>query len=224
MLTILNLFGKSPFAPLQKHMDIVSLCIQKLKDYFIAFTDNDFEKMEEIAKEISKMEHKADQTKNDIRNHLPKTLFLPIDRSHLLEILSLQDSIADQTEDIVVLMGFKKIEMIDAFKDPFHKFLQKNLESFEGARLVMNELHELLETSFGGVEAQKVRSMVENIAHLEHEADLLQRDLLKMLFQFEDKMSYATFFLWQKVFSEIASISNLSEKLGNRIRMTLDLK
>ena len=176
------------------------------------------------AKEISDLELKADLIKIDIRNHLPKSLFLAVDRSHLLEILSIQDHIADRAEDVSVLVTLKPLDVIPAIAEDFDLFLKKNIEAFNLAHRIILELHELLETSFGGIEAEKVHLMVEKVALAEHEVDLLQRKLLKGLFAAEEGMSFSTFLLWQKIFGAVADISNLSEKLSYRIRATLELK
>lgn len=224
MLTILNLFGRSPFTPLRSHMEKVSQCVSKLVDLFEAIEKQEFKNVESLAAQISELEHEADLTKNDIRNHLPKTLFLAIDRSNLLEILAIQDSIADKAEDIAVLTTLKPLILPENLKPYFNPFLNKNLECFQGARAIVEELHELLESSFGGIEATKVKSMVDDVAFKEHEADILQRKLLKSLFASDQEMSYSSFHLWQKVFESIAAISNQSEKLAYRVRMNLDLK
>lgn len=222
--TILNLFGRSPFAPLQSHMEKAAACVHLLVDLFEALEKRDYAKMDEISAQIGELEHQADLTKNDIRNHLPKSLYLPIDRAHLLEILSLQDQIADKAEDIAVLATIKPIELLPSFKEEFKEFLRKNIEAFEAAFLILKELHELLESSFGGIEAEKVRTMVDVVCYKEHEVDLVQRELLKKLFRTENEMSFTTFNLWQKISQAVASISNLSENLAMRIRMTLELK
>lgn len=104
MLTIAKLFGKSPFAPLRSHMEKVAGCISTLPEIFKALDKQNKEEIEKISKKISKMEHEADLTKNDIRNHLPKSIFMPIARPHFLEILSLQDALADKAEDIAILL------------------------------------------------------------------------------------------------------------------------
>jgi uncharacterized protein len=224
MLTILSLFGRSPFAPLQSHMDSVALCVHLLPDIFAALEQKDYQRLEQLAIEVSKLEHDADLIKNDIRNHLPKSLFLPIDRGNLLEILSIQDQIADKVEDVAVLVTLKPLELLPIFKEEFTLFLKKNIDTFDEAKLIIKELHELVESSFGGIEAEKVRSMVDEVAFREHEVDLLQRKLLKSLFKAEDQLNYITFHQWQRLFESVASISNLSENLANRIRMTLELK
>lgn len=224
VVTILSLFGRSPFAPLQSHMESVSQCVHKLFALADALEKKDCGLLEKIAGEISELEHNADLIKNDIRNHLPKTLFLPIGRGHLLEMLSLQDSIADKVEDIAVLCTIKPIDLLDDFKEDFRNFLYKNIETFDVSFLIIKEFKELLESSFGGLEAEKVKAMVNEVAYKEHEADLIQRKLLKKLFSSETSMSYTTFYQWQKIFESMASISNLAEKLANRVRMTLELK
>lgn len=222
--SIIQIFGKSPFAPLQSHMDKVDQCVTRIPLLFESIHEKDYLRAEKIAIEISEYEHLADLTKNDIRNHLPKSLFLPIDRTQLLEIVTIQDSIADKAEDLAVLCTLKNCEMPSCLQGDFTLFLKKNLEAFVHVRQIIMAMHELLESSFGGIEAEKVKTMVDDVAYFEHEADLIQRRLLKSLLNAENELSYASFYLWQKILEVLGAISNLSEKLANRIRMTLELK
>jgi uncharacterized protein len=224
MLTIARLFGKSPFAPLQTHMNKVASCIEKLKKIFDILPKIDEEKMERLVAELSSLEHEADLTKNDIRNHLPKSLFIPIDRGHFLEILSVQDSIADKAEDIGILLTLRPLELFKDFKIDIQGLFKKNLEVFWSAKQIIEEIDELLESSFGGLEAEKVKSMVEQTAYKEYEAEKMKRALMKELFSIGEELSTPTFYFWLKLIEEIGTISHLSEKLANRIRMVLELK
>lgn len=224
MITISKLFGRSPFAPLQAHMEKVADCVTKTSEIFDLLLEGDQAKIEDAAREISKLEHKADLTKNDIREKLPKTLFLPVDRNNLLDILTIQDSIADKCEDIAMLLTLRKLSLMDTLEAKFKEFLQTNLEAFERAHQIIRELPELLESSFGGNEAEKVRNMVEDVAYKEHEADLLQHDLLKIIFSNDNQLPYQLFHLWLHIFEEVGAISNLAENLAYRVRMTLELK
>ena len=224
MRTLLNLFAKSPFAPLQKHMQEVNECVKKVKEIFEAMEANDSKSVSRIATEISKLEAKADTTKNELRNHLPGGLFMPISKTALLEILSLQDDIADDCEDIGVLLTLKDLTLKDVFKDDFKSFLNKNFETYELVKEIIDEFDNLLETSFTGREAEKVKSMVSNVALKEHETDLTQRKLLKNIFKNEDQFTHAEFQLWLLILREIRTLSNTSEKLAHRIRNLLDLE
>ncbi len=224
MRTLAKLFAKSPFAPLQKHMQDVNECVKKVKEIFEALEENDSKSVARISGEISKLEAIADTTKNELRNHLPGGLFMPVSKAALLEILSLQDDIADDCEDIGILLTLKDLTLKDIFKDDFKSFLNKNFETYELIKEIIDEFDNLLETSFTGREAEKVRSMVSNVALKEHETDLTQRKLLKNIFSNEDQFTYAEFQLWLLILREIRTLSNTSEKLAHRIRNLLDLE
>ena len=224
MRTVAKLFGRSPFVSLRLHMEKVAECVDALGPLFDAFRAGDHEALAAQAKVVSKLEHKADLVKNDLRNHLPKGLFLAIDRANLLSILSMQDSIADQAEDIAITLTLKPMPMFPAFEERFEELLSKNIEAFHGVRAIIEQLDDLIETGFGGAEATRVNEMVEGVALLEHEVDKIQRALLMSLFEHEDELSKGAFILWSQLFNELAGLSNISENLANRVRMTLVLK
>ncbi len=224
MRVFTNLFGRSPFSPLQTHMEKVASCVHKTEELYDAYVNGDFDRISKLKDEISKLEHMADLTKNEIRNSLPKGIFLAVNRGDLLEILALQDTIADRAEDIAGLMSLKKLKPLEGMEADLKTFLDKNIEAVDQAHRIIRQMDELLETSFGGREAEKVREMVEEAAFMEHEADVLQRRLMKDLFGKEDSLSYGSFFLWINILRTIASFANLSEKLANRVRMLLDIK
>jgi predicted phosphate transport protein (TIGR00153 family) len=222
MLTIARLFGKSPFAPLQTHMKRVVNCIEKLTAIIDILPKEDLEKIEKLAKELSQLEHEAELTKKDIRNHLPRNLFLPIDRSHFLDILSIQDKIADKAEEVGLILSFKSLEMYGELRPFLEDFYRKSSEVFWSAKKVIGEMDELLESSFGGLGAEKVKNLVEQTAHHEHEARQSYRKAMKVLLS--QPLSAPAFYLWVRVLEEIGRIAEYSEKLANRIRMILELK
>lgn len=224
MQTLARLFGRSPFAVLQAHMKRVAKCVDQVPYLFKALQKNDQVLVDQIAAEISQLEHEADCTKNEIRNNLPSGLFLPIAKSALLEMLSIQDTIADRAEDIAVLLTLHPLQILPTFQNTLQEYLDKNLDTFYQANQIIQELTELLESSFGGIEAEKVKHLVASTSFKEHEADLLQRVLLKQFFSISNEIGSASFFLWMKVIHEIAAISDQSEKLAMRVRMTLEVK
>ncbi len=219
-----RLFGRSPFVPLQLHLDKISDCVEAAVALLEKIRTGDTSTVSEGARAISKLEHKADLVKNDIRNNLPRGLFMAIDRSQLLEILSLQDSIADKGEDIAVLMSIRPVKVLDNLRDPLKEYIDGNLGAFHKVKEVMRELDVLIESGFGGAEANRVNDMIEGVAIAEHECDIMQRKLMKSVLDHEDELSVGDFFVWQRLLHEIAGISNYSEKLANRVRMLLTLK
>ncbi len=224
MLTIARLFGRSPFLLLKTHMDKVAQCVGELPLLFMAILNQNAEAISQISKGLSEFEHEADLTKNDIRNHLPKSLFLPVDRGALLEILALQDALSDQAEKLGLLATFKTFDFPEKMKSPFLQLCDQTMGLFWLTRQVLSELDELLESSFGGIEAEKVKGMVEQIAFREYENSTLRIALLKQLYQEGDMLSISSFHLCHGLIEEVGSLSSISEKLGNRIRMLLELK
>lgn len=205
-------------------MEKVSSCVHLLTDLFRALKDGKTEELEKIAAQIGQEEHAADIIKNDIRNHLPKSLFLAMDRGSLLDLLSIQDDIADKAEDIAVLTTLVPLSLPLHFHEDFEIFLKKNIETFDGANNIIHELHELLESSFGGIEAKKVRLMADAIGAKEHEVDVIQTKILKKFFSSSEEFTLSTFHIWQKIFELVGDLSNLSERLANKLITTLEIK
>ncbi len=224
MRTFAKLFGRSPFVPLQTHMDKAVECVNKAVEALGEMLAGRHDRLEELAQFVSRLEHEADRIKNDIRNHLPKGMFMPVDRENLLDILSNQDSIADKAENIAILLTFKRVTIPDAIRQDFSAFVEKNVEAVLAIRAVVQQLDELMESGFGGAEADRVKRMVDDVALKEHEADVIQRRLLKTMLAREQDYTYGEFFLWTRLIQQVADLSNLSEKLGNVIRMTLEIK
>ncbi|MBL1142501.1 MAG: TIGR00153 family protein [Proteobacteria bacterium] len=222
MRNIINVFGRSPFVPLQMHMEKVDECVEQIPVIIEAYRLGDSKKVDSIAEKISKLEHHADQIKHDIRNNLPRGMFMPVDRTKILKILSLQDGIANRAEDATVLLTFKQAKTFEGFDAAFDLFMSNCLETFQLARSIIDLLDELLETGFGGLEADRVNELIDKVALKEHEADLSQKELVRLLFAHEENISYGDFFLWTRVIQQISGIADRADKLAATIRNILE--
>ncbi|ANH78486.1 TIGR00153 family protein [Candidatus Chlamydia sanziniae] len=224
MQTLARLFGQSPFAPLQAHLEVVTSCVNQIFPMFTALRDGRYEELLEMAKIVSDKEYQADCIKNDMRNHLPVGLFMPISRAGILEIISIQDSIADTAEDVAILLTIRHLSFYPSMEGLFFQFLEKNLEAFKLTMTLLHEFNQLLESSFGGRKADKARVLVGHVAKTEHESDVLQRELMQVFFSDDFVISEKEFYLWLQVIRRTAGISDSSEKLAHRINMTLEEK
>ena len=224
MRSIAKVFGRSPFVPLQMHMEKVAECVDGIPEILDAYRRKDSKTVEALARKISQLEHEADVIKHDIRNSLPRGLFMPVDRANLLRILNTQDGIANRAENIAVLLTFKQARTFKGFEAAFDAFVTQCLDSFTLARKIVDQLDELLETGFGGMEAQNTMKLVELVAQKEYETDVSQRELVRNLLAHEDAISYGDFFLWTRIIRQVASVADQSEKLAASIGMTLESK
>ncbi len=218
---IFDLFRKSPFDPLQEMMDKVVECADQLVPLFEAFSEDNREEMKRIIDLISHLEHEADQIKNRIRSSLPKSIFMPVSRTDLLEILANEDAIADATEDVAVLLTLKELKVFPEFKDCILTLVKKSLEVVHLSHKVIKELDILAETSFEGPGAAKVISMIDEVCDMEHHVDEFQRQVTKNFLKHEEKFTPGELWLWLKIVAKIGDVSNYAERMCNRVRLFL---
>ena len=224
MRTIASLFGRSPFGPIQAHMSKVALCIDLTQQLVDAFLAGRFAEVKKLSPKISDAEYQADLLRDDIRNHLPKSLFMPIDRRDLLELLVTQDRIAGCCERTGYLLCLTSFTVPEALQEDFKKYIQTNLDAFKVAHEVIEQLDELIEYAFSGSEAEKVRVLVDKVAHMEYAASKLGWHVLAMLYEAEESLTKSQFNLLQRLLEEFGMISKLCELVANQIRMTLERK
>lgn len=222
--TIAKLFGKSPFFLLQNHMEKVQLCLSKLKKLFDSIESIKDEKKQKLIEKVSLFEHEADIVKNDIRNHLPRSIVLPIDRTRFLEILALQDSVADMAEETALYLRQRELKDIHIFADTLKAYVASSLRTFDCATAIIKDFDHLIESMFGGKEAQRVKELVMTTAACDNETKKLKQEMLDLLYLHGETFSPPAFHQWSEVIDSIALIAKLSERLANRVRMTLDTK
>ena len=215
------LFGPSPIRPIQKHMAKAQNCITLLGDFLEATYSKDWQKAEEIQETICKTENEADTLKREIRTHLPRSLWLPVARNDLLEMLQIQDRLANRARDIAGLMLGRKIEipieLVEGVRDYYHK----NLNTSAQALKAINELDELLETGFRGKEATLVEELVVELDELEHQSDVSQIKLRAMLFQMEDSLPPVHVIFLYKIIDRLGELADISQKIGSRLLLLI---
>ncbi len=219
-MSILGLFRKSPFRPIQEHMKKIHECVHLVKPLVEAFIRGNYEEVSKLASEIYQKEHEADEIKNSIRDSLPTSLFLPVDRRDLLDVLASQDAIADVAEDVAVLVSLRKFTPPEDLSDMILELCDRVVAVFEKAFEVVDHLDELVETSFSGKEAEKVINTINELGYLEWKTDKFQMKIATNLYS-RDDLKPAELLLLDKIIQKIADISNASERMGNRLRLFL---
>ena len=221
MSIITKLFGQSPFEPLYQHMLKVKECVDLVRPLMDSFLADDRAEVDKIAAKIFKAEHDADLVKKEIRNNLPKGLFLPVNRGDMLNYLKEQDKIADSAEDLAALITLRKMRVPQELKEDLKKLVDRVLVTCETAMTVSSEVKILAETSFGGAEAEKVMNIIEQLKTDEFEADKAQMRLAKKMFLIEKKLDPVSIMMWMNIFKELGSLANHAENLGDNFRMML---
>ncbi|MCU7802034.1 MAG: TIGR00153 family protein [Candidatus Thiodiazotropha sp. (ex Lucinoma annulata)] len=218
---IASLLGSSPFKPLQVHMGIVKECIAEVPGLFEALIAGNQEQLKAAKEKIFSLEHDADQIENDIRARLPKSLFMPVDRRDLLELLEMQDSIADTAQDIAGLMMERDMSVPKDMNEPLQAFVQRCVDTCNQAASIIEELDELIEMGFKGNQANKVEEMVEVLGKVEDETDDMGMALARSLFAQEESMNPVSVMFWYQMIQWIGDLADYAEKVGDRMRLLI---
>ncbi len=220
-MSILDLFAKSPFKPMQEHMAVVVECVRQVSPLFQGVADGDRSAVDRVNETIDGLESRADQLKNDLRSHLPKRLLLPVDRRDLLEILDLQDSIADCAQDIAELLVLRPMEIPETMRRPLFELIRAAERTCIQAGEVINGLDELVEIGFRGREADRTEIMINETGALESQTDQLESTLVRELFRLESELSPVSVMFWYQIIEWIGDLADQAEKIGNRVRLLI---
>jgi len=221
MRSIFSMFTKSPFKPLGSHMDKVRACVEQVKPLFDALENRDYEAVKKVSELIVKLEHEADMIKDDIRNHMRQSMFLPVDKKDFMHLLSAQDDIADAVEDLAVLLRIKDLKTPDEIQSSLKDLVAHIVDTaYMGCDLIA-ELEVLLEASFGGAEAEKVEKATQKLGTAEWEADRKQFQLAQKLFALGNDLAAADLLLWNEVIKKLGAVADKSEQIGKTLRIFL---
>ncbi|WP_438879520.1 DUF47 family protein, partial [Bacillus cereus group sp. Bce015] len=87
--------------------------------------------------------------KTELRLNLPNSMFLPVSSSDLLDLISVQDKIANKVRDITGIMLGRKMRVPDELAAPMREYMVTSVACVAQARQALEELKDLLESGFG---------------------------------------------------------------------------
>lgn len=216
-----SLFGRSPIGPMQQHMAKSHECAANLVPFFQAVMAQDWERVEQIQQEMVQLENEADKLKKSVRQHLPKSLFLPVPRSDLLDLLSVQDKIANRAKDIAGLMLGRCMNIPPQLQPQMLAYVQRCVDASTQALKALKELDTLLETGFSGREAVLVEKMVEELEDIERDTDRMQVAVRRALYQLEKDLPPVDVIFLYKIIEWVGDIADRAERVGNRLEQLL---
>ena len=218
---LFNMFGTSPVRPLQQHMAKVQACISELEPFMEAVVAGDWKEADDVQQRIAVLEDEADELKKDLRMHLPKGLMLAVSRRDLLEVLTMQDKIANKAKDIAGLILGRKMVFPADVGPRLLEFVERCVDASAQAQKAINELDELVETGFRGGEVQLVESMITELDTIESDTDAIQVDVrARVLKQEKDLPPVDVMFIY-RVIEWIGDLADLAQRVGSRLQLML---
>lgn len=219
--TILGLFAKSPITPLQKHITKVHETCELLVPFFTATAEQDWDKAEKIRVQISQCERDADILKREIRLKLPRGIFMPVDRTDMLDLLTQQDKIANRAKDIAGRVIGRNLLLPVEITEDFMLYLKRCIDATAQAKKAINELDELLETGFRGREVNLVENMINELDAIEEDTDTMQRVLRQKLRKIENNYNPIDVMFLYKILEWVGGLADQAETVGARLELML---
>ncbi len=216
-----NIFGSSPVQPLEKHIGIAYQCARQLRPFFAAAIDGDWDKALVARDSIERLEHEADDLKKKIRLQLPKSLFMPVPREDLLELLLVQDKIANRSKDVSGLVVGRRLQIPAQIAEQFKDFVDRNIDAAKQARKSVRELDELFTAGFRGAEVELVAGLIEELDQIETDTDEQQATLRSALFKIEKTLDPIDAIFTYQVIELTGEVADMAERVGRRLELLL---
>jgi predicted phosphate transport protein (TIGR00153 family) len=216
-----GIFGSSPVRPLQKHMMQVIECVKELVPYIDAVLTGDTPLRNKHHKNIVDLEHKADDLKKELRLQLPSSLFMPIDRRDVLEVLTMQDMVAGAARDVAGIIVGRNIQIPKEMQANYRELVVTCVQSCEQAYLAIRDLDELIETGFGDSERDRVGKILIELDRIEQETDEQAITLSHQLFALEDQLKPVNVMFLYRVIDKTSGIADRAQRVGSRLQLML---
>jgi uncharacterized protein len=217
----LNLFGHSPIHPLQEHMNIAHHTVETLLLFLDMAFKADWVGAEQYQRQIADLEREADELKKNLRLNLPKSLFMPVSRTDVLELLSAQDSIANKARDIAGLIYGRKMQFPDEIAVLIKKLFERSVAASLQAKNVISELEEVFQAGFKGSELEIIRNMIEELDRIESDTDAIQIEIRGILFNMEKTLPPIDVIFIYKVIEWGGDLADRAHRIGGRLLILL---
>lgn len=219
--SIAGLFGQSPIRPLQEHYLTAHTCVATLEGFFNAVAKADWEAAATLQQQISELENHADEQKKQFRLGLPNSLFLPMPRTDLLDMIRAQDKVANRAKDIAGLMLGRQMSFPATLAPVVQSFLVRTIETSAQALTAVNELDGLIETGFSARTTRMIEQMIEELDRLERDTDDQQIALRAALYPLEAGLPPVDVIFLYRIIDWIGDLADRAQKVGGQLQTLL---
>ena len=194
-------------------------CVDLLPRFVDAVVREDWTAARDWREQIVSGEHDADRLKKSLRKQLPTHLFMAVDRRDLLDMLQMQDKVANKAKDISGLMLGRRMRIPPPLVDLFGRYVTRTVAAAHQALKAIQELDALLDTGFRGRETAFVEALLRELDEIEHETDTLQIELREQLMSLErDWPPVDVIFLYQ-IIDWIGDLADRAQRVGSRLQV-----
>jgi hypothetical protein len=212
-----KLFGRSPVSSLQAHMAKAAECAVALDAYFELLYQENWHELGNQYQKICDLEEQADELKREIRLNLPRSLFLPVSRSDLLELVRVQDEIPNRVKDIAGIVLGRKMRIPEPLQASFLEFVAASVNATKKSHAMLEMLDQLLDSGFSTRQVERIETIIVELGELETESDVKQIEIRSALFELEKDMNPVDVMFLYRVLEWIGDVADHAQTVGNRM-------
>ena len=209
---------KSPFGQLLEHMEKVRECTDILGKGLIKYYKGDYKGFSDLAKKVSELEHEADMIKRNLRNHLPTSLFMPVDKGKFMWALREQDKILDHAENLVRMLDMRRTKIPKELQDVFIDHAKLVMKTVEAMQDAVGNIKDLVETSFVKREREQTKKFIYSVHELEWKADQKKYEMTKGIYKLEKKLDPMDVYHLLKIADWVDDIADHAENVADWLR------
>ncbi len=111
------LTDKSPLDGLTEHYNKISGCVRIIRESMECYVAGGAcREFMELAQQVDEIENQADLIKRRIRNHLPRGLFMPVDKALFLNYTKAQDNVLDEAQEAMQWLAMRRVDIPSEFQ------------------------------------------------------------------------------------------------------------
>ena len=209
---------KSPFDQLLEHMCKVEEGINMLGDGLIRYYKSDYKGFSGLAKNIAKIEHEADIIKGNIRNHLPSSLLMPVDKGRFLWTLREQDATLDHAENLSEMLDMRHTKIPKELQKLFIDHTKQVMETVCAMEVAVQNIRDLVETGFVKREREQTKQYIHKVHDCEWKADQLRYQITRGIYKLEKKLSPMDVYHLIKIADWVDEIADHAENVADWLR------
>jgi len=209
---------KSPFGQLLEHMEKVRECTDILGEGLIKYFKGDYKGFSDLAKKVSEIEHEADDIKRNLRNHLPTSLFMPVDKGKFMWALREQDKILDHAENLVKMLDMRRTKIPKELQEVFISHVKLVMKTVDAMQDAVGNIKDLVKTSFVKREREQTKKYIYKVHELEWKADQKKYALTQGIYNLEKKLDPMDVYHLLKIADWVDDIADHAENVSDWLR------
>jgi len=201
---------------LSDHISAVEKCylayMDGFKDIIQLQADHNFQALESLAKELTRLEHEADLVRHKVIFQLLSGGFLVDNRKSTMRLVEGLDQVADITQEIVKMIVNEQMDLDETFLNQLNVINNITAKQLNTFTKVLTDL----------LSKYELTSMIESIHDIEayeSQVDVIEDELIKVIFNknlpIGEKLHY------KELIKNVAYMSDLIEDLSDEVEIIL---